>query len=78
MALISCSECGKQISDKAAGTAQAVEVTREGTKYEALGFLIFTAGTVWGVWGHFHQTTLVPGVLVGLVGLAVFVVGRLR
>ena len=81
MPLINCTECGKEISDKAnsciscgapvSGPKGATDVVRPGGKWEAVGSLLLVAG-----FAIICTGSSVVGVVIASVGLAVFVVGR--
>jgi len=85
MALVKCTECGKEVSDKAAAcpgcgapiapvaTPQVARVARQGGKWEAAGFVLIVIGIVLGI-------AIDPrlGWLAGVVGLVVFIVGRFK
>lgn len=81
MALINCSDCGRQVSDSAPNCPQcgkpmamlaghSVQTTRKGGKYEGVGFLLI----VGGIFACFASGAL-GGVLI-LVGFIVFLIGR--
>lgn len=89
MAMFSCPECTKQISDKALScpncgvpiseSTQPVEntpshmnVTRSGTKWEGLGFMIIIIGMISAMAGWQYG-----GALLGL-GFIIFIVGRFQ
>lgn len=95
MALISCTECGKQVSDKAATCPgcgnplssqmtisvpqeQVVTAKRAGTKWEAAGFVLILIGMILAAMANIDDTNIMPGVLVGLSGLVVFIIGRFK
>ena len=93
MALIQCSECGKEISDKAAscpGCGAPVgknthphKVTRTGAKWEGIGFLLIAIAVVAMVAATqnpdselvVNSANIAPYFI--LVGLVVFIIGRL-
>ena len=82
MALVSCSECKKDVSDKAKScpkcgapinNAQSrSKVTRAGGKWEAIGFIVIVVGLILEISG---QTS---GWLLMLAGLVVFIIGRFK
>ena len=92
MALISCAECGREVSDKAESCPncgapiapherdgsepqQHVKVTRSGGAWEALGFLAIVAGIIAGfATGESNHV----GLILVVVGFAVFLVGRFK
>jgi hypothetical protein len=90
MALIACTECGKQISDTASacvgcgapteGTRQAqvthVKIVRPGAKWERTGFLIIAMGVLMISFGE-RQSQVIGGFGV-LIGLVVFIIGRFK
>lgn len=91
MALVSCTECSKEISDKAAACpncgapmmvtaggagVQHVRVTRTGGRWEAGGFVLIVIGllTAMGADGGVAHA----GVFTMFIGLAIFIIGRLK
>ena len=81
MALISCPECGAEISDSArqcprcgrpmAEPSSEAVTTRAGGKWEALGFSLIAVGIVLGIAG----LGAFAGAL-AILGFALFLVGR--
>lgn len=85
MALLKCTECRKEVSDKAAAcpgcgapiaaapAQQVARVARQGGKWEAAGFVLIVIGIVLGI-------AIDPrlGWLAAIAGLVVFIVGRLK
>ena len=81
MPLISCPDCGRQVSDSAPNCPQCgkpmamfsgktVETTRKGGVYEGVGFLLI----VGGIFACFASGAV--GSVLILVGFIVFLVGR--
>ncbi len=89
MALINCAECGKEISDKAdtcprcespvnkISKTQKMETTiRSIGKYEATGFLLILIGN--GTYLTGNGGIVWVGILMVIIGIAVFLGGRMR
>ncbi|QSX32168.1 zinc ribbon domain-containing protein [Shewanella avicenniae] len=84
VALIKCSECGRDISDKAmacpgcgwplpnAVNANPVRVKRSGAKWEFGGFILICSAIVAAIAGSNHFA-----VLAGFSGLVIFIIGRI-
>jgi uncharacterized membrane protein YvbJ len=81
MSLISCPDCGRQVSDSAPtcpqcgkpialASSQTVRTKRKGGAYEALGFVLIVAGII----ACFGSATV--GTILILVGFIVFLIGR--
>ena len=81
MALIKCSDCGKDVSTAAANcpqcsrpmamlTGKAVQTQRKGGKYEGVGFLLILVGI-----GTCFISGAVGGILI-FIGFVVFLIGR--
>lgn len=85
MALIHCKECGAQISDKAQACPQcgapvgkkAQATTRSGGTYEGIGFLIILISIFLAIGGQGGDWTWF-GIFTGILGFAVFIVGRCK
>jgi DNA-directed RNA polymerase subunit RPC12/RpoP len=88
MALIKCSECGREVSDKAVACPSCgspiaapsvpqskshVRVTRTGARWEGIGFVLIVVGIVVGMAGN-----PALGWPIGIAGLVVFIVGRFK
>lgn len=96
MALVKCSECGKEISDRAGAcpgcgaplasgftpntapsahaVTKSVRVERAGFKWELVGFILILIATVSAVAGAGSTGfAWIPGI----IGLVVFVIGRI-
>ena len=89
MAMISCPECGKEISDKAAycpscgapistqgptsAKATSIKVGRTGGKWEGLGFILIVAGMITAI--GTDSSNHLGGILV-TIGFVVFIFGR--
>lgn len=88
MALIECTECGKQISDQATQCPSCgvpvkttpVAIKRSGSGLEAGGFFLLLLGVPVAIWGSADdaQTALALGAIASIVGIALFIAGRLR
>jgi len=91
MALISCPECEKEISDKAASCPscgapisnnseaalgnQHIAVTRTGAKWEGMGFLLIVGGMIYGM-ASGPENHL--GGAAAAVGFVLFLIGRFK
>jgi hypothetical protein len=91
MALISCPECEKEISDKASScpscgvpisddnitlnSSSHTAVTRTGAKWEGIGFLLIVGGMIYGMATGPENHS--GGVAVG-IGLVLFLIGRFK
>lgn len=91
MALISCPECEKEISDKASScpscgvpisddvkapnAASHTSVTRTGAKWEGIGFLLIVGGMVYGM--ATGPENHAGGVAAG-IGFILFLIGRFK
>jgi DNA-directed RNA polymerase subunit RPC12/RpoP len=82
MALIKCSECGRDVSDRAGVCPHCgapllrqapVRVVRAARWYEAIGALLVIGGFIAAVAG-----ASVSGWLVLIVGFVIFIVGRFK
>ena len=90
MALISCSECGKEVSDKAKSCpgcgapigkqADSQKVTRKGAKWEAVGFLLIASSVVAFVVAAQSQNSNAAtfAAFSFLIGLVIFIIGRFK
>lgn len=82
MALINCSECGKEISNKASscpGCGNPVNnstktVKRAGAKYESFGFILIIVG----MFMMFADYGGRLGTALFILGFIIFVVGRMK
>lgn len=89
MALTRCSECGREVSDKAVacpgcgapvadlssnGRGRTIETTRSGGKYELLGFVMIVTGMLTAM-ASSGALGQAGGWLAG-IGLCVFLFGR--
>lgn len=81
MALITCPDCKKEVSDKAPNcpgcgrpmssfSSKSVQTKRKGGKYEAIGFLLIVSGMIM----CFIAGTL--GALLIICGFIIFLCGR--
>jgi hypothetical protein len=91
MALISCPECGNEISDKAVSCPSCgvpisddnktskdgphISVTRTGAKWEGIGFLLIVGGMIYGM--ATGPENHAGGVAVG-IGFILFLIGRFK
>lgn len=91
MALISCPECKKEISDKASSCPSCgapisnkntnsagsshTSVTRTGAKWEGIGFLLIVGGMIYGMATGPENHS--GGVAVG-IGFILFLIGRFK
>lgn len=87
MALVKCSECGKQVSELASACPGCgapirsdatvhVKVTRTGAKFEGVGFGLIVLGMFALMADHPVISTL--GTLAMLSGFVVFIIGRFK
>ena len=86
MALIECSECGKEVSEKAAACPscgnpiseqqprelRTEKVGRTGGAYEGVGFLLIVIGMLSGMMGAASGIAWT----VALAGIVIFIIGR--
>ena len=81
MALVKCSDCGRDVSNNApncphcgrpmaAFSRKAVQTRRKGGKYEGVGFLLILVGI-----GACFASGVLGGVLI-LAGFVLFLIGR--
>lgn len=91
MALISCPECEKEISDKASScpscgvpisddskapnTSSHTSVTRTGAKWEGIGFLLIVGGMVYGMATGPENHA---GGVTAAIGFVLFLIGRFK
>jgi hypothetical protein len=90
MALIKCSECGKQVSEKASACpkcgapiaiaatngSSSTNTTRAGAKLEGMGFVIVVVGMLVGMVDNPFISHV--GGVAFVVGFVVFIVGRFK
>lgn len=86
MALIKCSECGKQVSSKAAtcpgcgapiaGTSSHARATRTGARWEGWGFILIIVGMLVAVAASAPLSTF--GGIAALAGIVLFLIGRFK
>ena len=94
MALISCNECGNQVSEKATSCPNCgapisdnntvslkpgskVKVTRSGLKWEAAGFILI-AISIFKITAEVIRDKGYIGVVMFLVGIVLFLIGRFK
>jgi len=86
MALIECSECGQQVSSKAAScpgcgapisekSSNHVSVTRTGAKWEMIGVALILVGLITGM--ATGESNHVGGIL-STIGFVLFLYGRFK
>ena len=88
MALITCSECGSEISDMAASCpncgvpvaaereSKPVKTKREGGAWEGIGFVAIVIGMIIGAAAQPPASTV--GGVAALAGFVVFIIGRFK
>lgn len=82
--LVACPDCGGEVSPRAVAcpkcgapvSAKPPRTNRAGARWEGAGFLLILAGIVGYLSGS--PTWLFAGLLLGMVGFAVFIVGRFK
>ncbi len=88
MALIECTECGKQISDQANNcpgcgvpvNKNPLSPARPGAGLETGGFFLLLVGLPVAIWGVYDeaQVALALGAISCIFGITFFIAGRLK